>query len=115
MPTANSAARSGGDWITNVSRRATCGAAIPTAVTTRVTAATMAAAPQRRISSRSSGNSTYSWASTAIDQNDRSGLGARTTFCSSRPLTTTDFASGAPCPGGGTTSHATVRLKASAA
>ena len=78
-------------WITNVSRRATCGPAIPTAVTTRVTAATMATAPQRRIRSRSSGNSTYSCASTAIDQNDRSGLGARTTFCSSRPLTTTDL------------------------
>ena len=66
----------------------------PDRVTTSVTAATMATAPQRRTSSRSSGNSTYSCASTAIDQNDRSGLGTRTRFCSSRPLTTTDLASG---------------------
>ena len=41
----------------------------------------------------------YSWASTAIDQNARFGLGAPTMFCTSRPLTTTDFAPGAPCPG----------------
>ena len=40
MPIANSAARSGGDWITKVSRGA-CGPTIPTAATTSVTAATM--------------------------------------------------------------------------
>ena len=57
----------------------------------------------------------YSWASTAIDQNARLGLGALTRFCTRRPLTTTEPASGAACPGGGTTSHATARLKASAA
>ena len=39
MPTANSAARSGGDWITKVSRRETCGPTIPTAATTSVTVA----------------------------------------------------------------------------
>ena len=75
----------------------------------------MTMAPQRRTISSNSGNRTYNWASTAIDQNDRSGLGAPTRFCISRPLTTTDFASGAPCPGGGTTSHATARLKTRAA
>ena len=57
----------------------------------------------------------YSWASTAIDQNDRLGLGAPTRFCTSRPLTPTDFASGARSPGGATTSHATARLNARAA
>ena len=89
-PTANSAARSGGDWITNVSRRGMYGPAMPTTTTTSVTAATMLTAPQRRTSRRSSGNTTYSCASTAIDQNDRSGLGAWITFCSSRPFTTTE-------------------------
>src|SRR5690348_5848233 len=41
IPTANSAARSGGDWITNVSTLARCGPTIPTAATTSVTAATI--------------------------------------------------------------------------
>ena len=72
-------------------------------------------APRRRTISSSSGNRMYSWASTAIDQNARLGLGAPTRFCTSRPLTTTDLASGTPCPGGGTISHATARLKARAA
>src|SRR3954452_17858387 len=48
MPTANSAARSGGDWITKVATRDTCGPTIPTVVTTSVTAATMTIAPYRR-------------------------------------------------------------------
>jgi hypothetical protein len=43
------------------------------------------------------------------------GLCAASKFCTSRPLTTTDRASGSPCPGCGTTSHATATLKASAA
>ena len=51
----------------------------------------------------------------AIDQNARLGLGAPMRFCARRPLTTTDFAPGAPCPGGGTISHATARLKTRAA
>jgi hypothetical protein len=75
----------------------------------------MTTASHRRTISSNSGNATYSWASTAIDQNDRSGVGAPTRFCTSRPLTTTDFAPGTSCPGGGTTSHATARLKARAA
>ncbi len=58
---------------------------------------------------------TYSWASRAIDQNERLGMGAPTRFCSSKPLTTTVLASGAPWPGGGTTSQAIRRLKARAA
>jgi len=49
--------------------------------------------------SSSSGNKRYSWASTAIDQNAALGLCAPTMFCTSRPLTTTDFASGTPFPG----------------
>ena len=99
MPTANSAARSGGDWITNVSRREMCGPTIPTAATTSVTVATMTTAPHRRTISSNSGNTRYSWASTAIDQNAALGLCAPTTFCTSRPLTRTDFASGTPLPG----------------
>src|SRR6478609_1072847 len=114
-PIANSAARAGGDWITRTSSRETYGAKIATAATTSVTPVTMTMATHRRTVSSSSGNTTYSWASTAIDQNDWSGVGAPTRFCTSRPLTTTDFTSGTPCPGGGTTSHATARLKASAA
>ena len=115
MPTANSAARSGGDWITMKSRWETCGPMTPTAATTSVTAAAMTAAPRRRTISRRSGRRTYSWASTAIDQNARFGVGAATRFCTRRPLTRTDLASGRACPGGGTTSHATARLKARAA
>ena len=98
-PTANSAARSGGDWITKVSRRGMCGPKIPTAATTSATVASMTAAPQRRTISSSSGNAMYSWASTAIDQNAALGLCAPTTFWTSRPLTRTDFASGTPLPG----------------
>jgi len=75
----------------------------------------MTRAPHRRTIKSSSGNAMYNWASTAIDQNDRLGDGAPTRFCTSRPLTTTDFASGDPLPGGATTSHATARLKARAA
>ena len=56
MPTANSAARSGGDWITRKSTWAMCGPMTPTVATTSVTAATMTIAPQRRTVSRSSGN-----------------------------------------------------------
>ena len=115
MPIAKSAARSGADRITKTSRRGTSGPATPTADTTSVTPASMATAPRRRTASSSSGNTTYSWASTAIDQNDRSGLGAPNRFCTSRPLTTTDFTSGAPWPGGGAPSHATARLNARAA
>jgi hypothetical protein len=77
--------------------------------------ATITMEPHRRTISSNSGNTTYSWASTAIDQKDGLGLGAPTRFCTSRPLTTTDFMSGAPCPGGGTTSHPTARLKTRAA
>ena len=40
----------------------------------------------------------YSWASTAIDQNARLGLGAPTRFCTSRPLTTTDLSVGRSLP-----------------
>jgi hypothetical protein len=115
MPTANSAARSGGDWITMTSRSETCGPRIPTAATTSVTAATMTAAPRRRTAKSNSGNRRYSCASTAIDQKARLGLGALTRFCVRRPLTTTALASGRPCPGAGTISHATARLKSSAA
>lgn len=75
----------------------------------------MTMAPQRLTIRSNRGKTTYSWASTAIDQNDRLGLGAPTRFCTRRPLTTTDLALGAPCPGGGTTSHATARLKTRAA
>ena len=92
-----------------------CAPKIPTVATTSVTVATMTMAPHRRTISSSNGNTRYSWASTAIDQNDWSGVGAPTRFWTSRPLTTTDFASGAPCPGGATISHATARLKARAA
>ena len=60
MPTANSAARSGADWITNVCTLAICGPAIPTAATTSVTAATIASALRRRMISSSNGNSRYS-------------------------------------------------------
>ena len=79
-PTANSAARSGGDWITKVSTPEICGPTTPTVATTSVTVATMAMAPHRRTISSIRGNAMYSWASTAIDQNDALGLGARTTF-----------------------------------
>jgi len=101
--------------MTKASRGETCGPRTPTAATTSVTAATITTAPHRRTISSKSGNARYSWASTAIDQNDWSGVGAPTRFWTSRPLTITDPASGAPCPGGGTTSHATARLKARAA
>ncbi len=114
-PTANSAARSGGDWVAKTSRRETYAAKIPTVTTTSVTVATMTTAPHRRTISSNSGNTTYSCASTAIDQNDRLGVGAATRFCTRTPLTTTDFTPGAPSPGGGTTIHATARLKARAA
>jgi hypothetical protein len=43
------------------------------------------AAPLRRTSRSSSGNMTYSWDSTAIDQKARLGLGALTRFCVRRP------------------------------
>ena len=56
MPTANSAARSGADWITNTSRWETCGPTIPTIATTSVTAATIRIAPRRRTISSSSGS-----------------------------------------------------------
>ena len=78
---------------------AACAPTIPTVATRSATVATMTTAPRRRTISSSRGNATYSWASTAIDQNDRLGLDAWTTFCTSRPLTRTDFASGFPCPG----------------
>ena len=60
MPTANSAARSGGDWITNVFRCEMCGPRIPTVVTRTVTVATMTIAPHRRTISSNSGNRMYS-------------------------------------------------------
>ena len=115
MPTANSAARSGADWITNTSRWETCGPTIPTIATASVTAATMTIAPRRRTISSSSGNRTYSWASTAIDQKARLGVGAATRFWTSRPLTMTELEPGTPCPGGRTSSQATTRLKTRAA
>src|ERR687890_1910355 len=43
-PTANRAARSGGDWITKTSRRETCGPTTPTVATTSVTVATITTA-----------------------------------------------------------------------
>ena len=116
MPIANSAARSGGDWITNVSRRATCGPTIPTAATTSVTAATMATrAPAAGPSAAAAGTGGRAGPRRRSTRTRALGLGAPTMFCTSRPLTRTDFASGTPCPGCGTTSHATARLKASAA
>src|SRR6185369_7817243 len=94
MPTANRAAISGADWITNTSRWETCGPTIPTIATASVTVATMTIAPRRRTISSRSGNRMYSWASTAIDQNARLGLGAATRFCTSRPLTITELEPG---------------------
>ena len=115
MPIANRAARSGGDWITNSCRADTCEPRTPTAATTSVTEAAITIAPNRRTISNNKGKTTYSCASTAIDQNARLGIGALTRFCTSTPLTRTDFALGTGCPGGGRTSHATVRLTARAA
>jgi len=98
-----------------VSSREPGAASRSTAATITVTVTSMRTAPTRRTSSSSSGSARYSCASTAIDQNDRFGLGAATRFSTSRPFTTTDAASGAAWPGGGTTSHATTRLNPSAA
>ena len=54
-PSAKSAARSGADWITKTSRRATCGPTIPTIATTSVTTATITTAPRRRTSQEQQG------------------------------------------------------------
>ena len=75
----------------------------------------MATALTRRQTSSSNGSATYSWASIAIDQKARFGLGTVTTSCSSRPLTTTELPFGTGHPGWATTNHVIARLNRSAA
>ncbi len=57
-PSANRAARSGGDWTTKTSRPESYGARSPTVATISVTAATMTTAPHRRTSNSNSGKAT---------------------------------------------------------
>src|SRR5215469_14321621 len=75
----------------------------------------MARALIRRTSSSSSGSTTYSWTSMAIDQNATLGLPTEKVSWTSKPYTTTDFPSGTGNRGWASTYQVMTRLNASAA